>query len=677
MSKKKCSFVKINKFSPLISDVLPYETPIKFSNSDLYKSLKHQYDKEEKELYKNKSRGKKNNTELLNVKDFFLKKYIPKQIYEIIKSNRYTIPYKYRIKNGIDNYREMSLIHPIAQCDICDFYENYKDTILYNTNKSKYSLRYPYKTSKYAHKDMPEKKIKLLKAWDDAKNSQTTDIQEDIIEDANLKTDIQELISTFFVYKKYSHLFKFYESKEYLDNEKTFLYMTKLDISRFFNSIYTHTLAWAVKNKEYSKLHLSKKETFEAKFDKLMQESNYNETNGIPIGAEISRIFAEIIMQDIDLQIENILSQDSKTFSFKIYRYVDDYFIFYNRKENFEKFLQDLKDVLKTYNLFLNETKTIHSNRPFITKQTILKEQLKDLINIFLDIYESENDSIALLGNVKSANWFLTKYRLLLAESDVTTSKISNFLLAQIQKKLIFLLNKILDKKCTKLEYMKNILGNVIDVVFYIYATSENASATYKLYKIIFFVMEIIKQTKSTIDSNSIKEKILQHVLKTLEIIEKKNDKILIEQLDVILLLKNIESKKYRLSSNRIKTLFNLKPKNNKTLSYFDIVVLLDYIENDKNYDDVKELLMDIIKRNFKMSHPLIYTENFLLLFDIIKSPYVDEKTKKHILHLIGINNDKSRLINEIKQKNWFYDWKEKFSITELLKVKEWTSPYF
>ena len=50
MSKKKCSFVKINKFSPLISDVLPYETPIKFSNSDLYKSLKHQYDKEEKEL---------------------------------------------------------------------------------------------------------------------------------------------------------------------------------------------------------------------------------------------------------------------------------------------------------------------------------------------------------------------------------------------------------------------------------------------------------------------------------------------------------------------------------------------------------------------------------------------------------------------------------------------------
>lgn len=677
MSKKKSSFVKINKFSPLISDVLPYETPIKFSNSDLYKSLKQQYDKDEKEFYKNKSRGKNNNTKLLNVKEFFIEKYIPKQISEIIKSDGYTIPYKYKIKNGINNYREMSLIHPYAQCEICDFYEDYKDTILYNTNKSRYSLRYPYKISKYAHKDMSEKKIKLLKAWDDAKNSQTTDIQEDIIEDADLNNDMQELISTFFVYKKYSHLFKFYESNEYLDNEKTFLCMTKLDISRFFNSIYTHTIAWAVKNKEFSKLNIDKENTFEIRFDRLMQKSNYNETNGIPIGAEVSRIFAEIIMQDIDLQIENILSKNSKTYSFKIYRYVDDYFIFYNKKEDFEKLLQGLKDVLKTYNLFLNESKTIHLNRPFITKQTILKERLKDLTSTFLDVYVPESDSITLLSNIKSTNWFLTKYRLLLTESDVTTSEISNFLLSQIQKKLIFLLNKILDKKCKKLEYMKNILGNIIDVVFYIYATSENASATYKLYKITFFVIEIIKRTKSTIDSNSIKEKILQHVLKTLEIIEKKNDKILIEQLDVILLLKNIESKKYRLNSNRIKTLFNLKQENNTTLSYFDIVILLDYIENDKNYDDIKKVLIDIIKGKFKKSYPLIDAENFLLLFDIIKSPYIDDKTKKQILSLIGINKNKSNLINEIEQKTWFYDWKEKITITELLKVKEWTSPYF
>ena len=144
------------------------------------------------------------------------------------------------------------------------------------------------------------------------------------------------------------------------------------------------------------------------------------------------------------------------------------------------------------------------------------------------------------------------------------------------------MLNKILDKKCKNIEFVKNILGNIVDVVFYIYATSENASATYKLYKITFFVMEIIKQAGSTIYRNNIREKIVQHVLKTLEIIEKKNDKILIEQLDVILLLKNIESKKYRLNANRIKSLFNLKKENGITLSYFEIIILLDYIENDK-----------------------------------------------------------------------------------------------
>ena len=61
-------------------------------------------------------------------------------------------------------------------------------------------------------------------------------------------------------------------------------------------------------------------------FDMLMQRLNYNETNGIIIGPEISRIFAEIIFQDIDSKV--IRSLRSKGFKFNkdyvIKRYVDD-----------------------------------------------------------------------------------------------------------------------------------------------------------------------------------------------------------------------------------------------------------------------------------------------------------------------------------------------------------------
>jgi hypothetical protein len=63
--------------------------------------------------------------------------------------------------------------------------------------------------------------------------------------------------------------------------------------------------------KNYAKQQLNKtKSTFPFKFDQLMQRSNYNETNGIIIGPELSRIFAEIIMQSVDNNIINDLNKE-------------------------------------------------------------------------------------------------------------------------------------------------------------------------------------------------------------------------------------------------------------------------------------------------------------------------------------------------------------------------------
>ena len=40
-----------------------------------------------------------------------------------------------------------------------------------------------------------------------------------------------------------------------------------------------------------------------------MQRSNYNETNGIIIGWEISRIFSEVILQEIDRKVISLLEE--------------------------------------------------------------------------------------------------------------------------------------------------------------------------------------------------------------------------------------------------------------------------------------------------------------------------------------------------------------------------------
>ena len=46
-------------------------------------------------------------------------------------------------------------------------------------------------------------------------------------------------------------------------------------------------------------------DSFENKIDSLMRHTNFGETNGIIVGAEFSRIFAEIILQQIDIDLLN------------------------------------------------------------------------------------------------------------------------------------------------------------------------------------------------------------------------------------------------------------------------------------------------------------------------------------------------------------------------------------
>ncbi len=78
---------------------------------------------------------------------------------------------------------------------------------------------------------------------------------------------------------------------EFINLEKKFDVFCSIDVAKCFDSIYTHSITWAVKNKEFSKQNRHVKNSFGTIFDRLMQSINYNETAGILIGPEVSRIF--------------------------------------------------------------------------------------------------------------------------------------------------------------------------------------------------------------------------------------------------------------------------------------------------------------------------------------------------------------------------------------------------
>src|SRR3546814_15117433 len=92
-------------------------------------------------------------------------------------------------------------------------------------------------------------------------------------------------------------------------------------------NVYSHTITWAVKDKLLAK-EFKSAYSFEAQFDKLMQRANYNETNGIVVGPEFSRVFAEIILQRVDQKVIANLAVNGLVFNrdYEIRSYVDDFF---------------------------------------------------------------------------------------------------------------------------------------------------------------------------------------------------------------------------------------------------------------------------------------------------------------------------------------------------------------
>jgi hypothetical protein len=107
--------------------------------------------------------------------------------------------------------------------------------------------------------------------------------------------------TSFFAYTGYRRLHKFFDSEEFLGLERRFPILWMLDISNCFGSIYSHSVSWAMKSKDVVKQHIdASTHTFGGEIDCEMRDANWAETNGILVGPELSRIFAEIILQDAD-----------------------------------------------------------------------------------------------------------------------------------------------------------------------------------------------------------------------------------------------------------------------------------------------------------------------------------------------------------------------------------------
>lgn len=156
-------------------------------------------------------------------------------------------------------------------------------------------------------------------------------------------------------------------------------YCLKSDVESFYDNIYSHYLIVGLLGFDQAMdmynetIKVNEEYKYMSKVDKYMRNMCRKETKGILTGPFTSRIFSELFMSGIDLEISNVL----KTKCFR--RYVDDIEFFEFSLDKQERNVEVITDIFFKYKLKLKIEKTNIREMPFIDFQS-----LKELININL-----------------------------------------------------------------------------------------------------------------------------------------------------------------------------------------------------------------------------------------------------------------------------------------------------
>lgn len=239
-------------------------------------------------------------------------------------------------------------------------------------------------------------------------------------------------------------------------------YRLKIDLSNFYNSIYTHSLTWALVGKEESKKYIDTKNKkisnktyiFADQYDKLMRKCKGLETNGIIIGPFASRIFSELLLSGID----KILRQQ-----YQFVRFVDDYNFYFRTKQDAENSLSDLYQIFNEYNLTLNKEKISIDLFPFENyydfnsqfNSMIKKDGAESLLRYALSLFEKGQKGAL-------------KYALKVIKSEHINQKnaveIASYLIniMMVKPDLSSLCLKILKNKIIKLNIIKKVINEEI-----------------------------------------------------------------------------------------------------------------------------------------------------------------------------------------------------------------------
>lgn len=221
---------------------------------------------------------------------------------------------------------------------------------------------------------------------------------------------------------KISKFSELYEAK--ITKGAGYRYVLITDVSSFFPTIYTHTIPWAIHGKATAKRNKQKTAAYYGNIldSKCMGVQDW-QTIGLPIGPDTSHIIAEIVATAIDVELKDKLTKWPAGF-----RYVDDYYLFFDSREEADLVLTELTKAVSNYELQINPSKTrimevkglVEESWKYTLKKLAIsaqkKSQKNDIHNYFEILFSLEarykDESLVKYGLkqisshiIKKSNW--------------------------------------------------------------------------------------------------------------------------------------------------------------------------------------------------------------------------------------------------------------------------------
>jgi hypothetical protein len=170
-------------------------------------------------------------------------------------------------------------------------------------------------------------------------------------------------------------------------------FVLKADLSRFYHTLYTHSIAWALHGKDTAKAKKNDKGLFGNLIDEAVRNTQDQQTIGIPVGPDTSDLISELLGVALDLQLISAMPHLGGL------RFVDDYYLYFATRSEAESALAELHRTAGYFAVEINPLKTIIKELPEsiqaswkaeLRSQSIRSEyERQDLLALFSSAFDN------------------------------------------------------------------------------------------------------------------------------------------------------------------------------------------------------------------------------------------------------------------------------------------------